>query len=184
LTWRSYATEIRDEYGLAPGVPNELREMVIEAHALGHRMLRIIEAARARTADDVDSLYTEWGRRYFAGLAASDDQLLAECVRASGLDADLLDAADDKRWDAPIVDAMETAYRFGGPKTQTPVIVIYDNPPHGFKGPVMSVAPTGDDAIRLWDALQVLSKERGFFEITRPRTSPPRPPTRPAVTAG
>ena len=46
----------------------------------------------------------------------------------------------------------------------------------GFKGPVMAPAPTGDDAVRLWDAVQVLSRSPGFFEITRPRANPPRPP--------
>jgi len=72
--------------------------------------------------------------------------------------------------------AMEVAYAFGGPKTQTPTIVIGDDPPHGFKGPVMAPAPTGEAAVRLWDAVQVISQEPGFFELTRPRANPPRPP--------
>ena len=83
------------------------------------------------------------------------------------------EAADDDKWDAPIVDAMEVAYSFGGPKTQTPTIVVRTDPPHGFKGPVMSPAPTGDAAVRLWDAIQVISEEPGFFEITRPRSKAP-----------
>jgi hypothetical protein len=28
----------------------------------------------------------------------------------------------------------------------------------------------------MWDAIQVLSREPGFFEITRPRVNKPRPP--------
>jgi len=68
---------------------------------------------------------------------------------------------------------MEVAYSFGGPKTQTPTIVVRTDPPHGFKGPVMSPAPTGDAAVRLWDAIQVISEEPGFFEITRPRSKAP-----------
>jgi hypothetical protein len=70
---------------------------------------------------------------------------------------------------------MEIAYHFGGPKTQTPTIVVRADPPHGFKGPVMAPAPTGDAAIRLWDAIQVVSREPGFFEMTRPRLNPPSP---------
>jgi len=92
------------------------------------------------------------------------------------LDADLIDAAHDAKWDAPIIEAMEVAYVFGGPKSQTPVIVVRAEPPRGFKGPVMAPAPTGEPAVRLWDALDVLAQEPGFFEITRPRTNPPRPP--------
>jgi hypothetical protein len=49
--------------------------------------------------------------------------------------------------------------------------------PHGFKGPVMAPAPVGEAAVRLWDAIEVLAAEPGFFEITRPRTNAPRPPS-------
>lgn len=64
---------------------------------------------------------------------------------------------------------MDVAYEFGGAKTQTPTIVVRDDPPHGFKGPVMEPAPTGPAAIRMWDAVQELSRHPGFYEITRPR---------------
>jgi hypothetical protein len=55
------------------------------------------------------------------------------------------------------------------------VIVVRTTPPHGFKGPVMCPAPTGETAARLWDAVQVIAQEPGFFEITRPRPNPPMP---------
>jgi len=71
---------------------------------------------------------------------------------------------------------MDVAYAFGGPKTQTPAIVVDASPPYGFKGPVMAPAPTGEAGVRLWDAVQVIAREPGFFEITRPRVNRPRPP--------
>jgi hypothetical protein len=52
--------------------------------------------------------------------------------------------------------------------------VVRADPPHGFKGPVMSPAPTGEAALQLWDALEVISSQSGFFEVTRPRSNPPR----------
>jgi hypothetical protein len=177
VTWRSYCLEIRDDYGVAPTVPEHLRETVIAAHAVSHRMLRIFEAARARVGEAaVDALLAAWGLRFFARGGARDDVLLSECLAAARVDPDLVDAADDEKWDAPIIEAMEVAYAFGGPKTQTPTIVVRSDPPHGFKGPVMAPAPVGEAAVRLWDAIQVLSEEPGFFEITRPRVNPPRPP--------
>lgn len=177
VAWQSYCLEIRDDYGVAPWVPAEYRQTAIEAHAISHRMLRVFEAVRAGSGEgDVDALYTAWGQRFFQRGSPRDDSLLTECLAACGLDTELLSAADDEKWDGPIVESMEVAYRYGGPKTQTPTIVVGDDPPHGFKGPVMAPAPTGEDAVRLWDAIQVLSRSSGFFEITRPRANPPRPP--------
>jgi 2-hydroxychromene-2-carboxylate isomerase len=194
LTWRSYCLEIRDDYGVAATVPEAYRERALDGHALSHRMLRVFEAARADSGEiAVDALYTEWGRRYFLGAgagagvgagaagtaaaagAAAGDALLSECLTGCGLSADLLAAADDDKWDVPIVESMEVAYEFGGPKTQTPTIVVRATTPYGFKGPVMAPAPKGEAALRLWDAIAVIAQEPGFFEITRPRANLPKP---------
>ena len=57
--------------------------------------------------------------------------------------------------------AMKVAYAFGGPKTQTPTIVVRADPPYGFKGPVMAPAPIGaslnanDSPVRLPTASSV-----------------------------
>jgi 2-hydroxychromene-2-carboxylate isomerase len=180
ITWRSFCLEIRDDYGVAPTMPEERREAAIAAHALSHRMLRIMEAARARAGNDaVDALLTAWGARFFPRGATRSDALPGECVAACGLDADLVDAANDEKWDALIIESTEAAYEYGGYKTQTPTIVVHDDPPHGFKGPVMAPAPTGDAAVRMWDALVTLSREPGFFEFTRPRKNRPIPPELP-----
>jgi predicted DsbA family dithiol-disulfide isomerase len=177
LTWRSFCLEIRDDYGVVPTMPEDRRAAALAGHALSHRMLRVFEAARAEVGEErVDALLTAWGRRFFARGATRDDSLLAECIDVCGLDARLIEAADAEEWDAPIVEAMEIAYEFGGYKTQTPTIVVRRDPPHGFKGPVMAPAPTGERAVRLWDAIMVLSEEPGFFEITRPRVNKPLPP--------
>ncbi|HEY1738967.1 MAG TPA: hypothetical protein VGI86_09670 [Acidimicrobiia bacterium] len=175
ITWRSYCLEIRDDYGVVPGMPEHMREAALAGHAVSHRMLRIFEAVRLDAGEDaVDTLYTVWGRRFFTRDAPRDDELLSQCVTACGLDDRVLGAADDEKWDVPIGESMEVAYEFGGPKTQTPTIVVRTDPPHGFKGPVMAPAPTGDAALRMWDAVEVLAQEPGFFEITRPRRNSPR----------
>jgi hypothetical protein len=177
VTWRSYCLEIRDDYGVAPWVAPEHRAAALAGHAVSHRMLRVFEATRATAGEaGVDALYTEWGRRFFRSGAPAIEDIVAQCVTACGLDADLVAAADEEKWDGPIGEAMEVAYAFGGPKTQTPTIVVRSDPPHGFKGPVMAPAPTGPAAVALWDALMVISAEPGFFEITRPRANPPRAP--------
>ncbi len=175
VVWRSYCLEIRDDYDVAPTVSADYRQIALKGHALSHRMLRIFEAARAASGEEaVDRLYTEWGRRYFAGPRPRTESLLTDCVGAAGFDPQLAEAADDAEWDEPICRSMEVAYAFGGPKTQTPTIVVWADPPHGFKGPVMAPAPQGPAALRLWDAVQALSEFPGFFEITRPRANTPR----------
>jgi hypothetical protein len=176
VSWRSFCLELRDDYGVAATVPEEYRQQALDGHALSHRMLRIFEAARAEGGEDiVDRLYAEWGARYFAAEHPSPEALLSDSVSAAGLDPRLVAAADDEQWDVPICAAMEVAYAFAGPKTQTPSIVIRTDPPQGFKGPVMATAPTDPHAVQLWDAIRVLSEQESFFEITRPRTRPPRP---------
>ena len=175
VQWKSYCLEIRDDYGAAPTVPESRREQVIAAHALSHRMLRVFESAKATAGDQiVDQMYTEWGERFFHPDAARGDELIAECIDACGLDGALMAAADEEKWDGPIIESMDVAYEFGGPKTQTPTLVIRSDPPRGFKGPVMAPAPTGDAALQMWDALMTLSAHPGFFEVTRPRANPPR----------
>ena len=137
---------------------------------------RICEAARAQDGEGaVDRLYTAWGALNFAAVRPEPEGLLVDCVATAGLPPDLRAAADDEKWDAPIREAMEVAYAFGGPKTQTPTIVVRADPPHGFKGPVMASAPTGPDAVRLWDAIQGALRDRtGSSRSTRPpRTNPP-----------
>ena len=99
-------------------------------------MLRIFEAARAQHGEGaVDALYTAWGLRFFDGHTPHDDTLLTVCLTACHLDAELSAAADDEKWDGPIVDAMEVAYAFGGPKTQTPTIVVDGDPAVRLQGP-------------------------------------------------
>jgi 2-hydroxychromene-2-carboxylate isomerase len=175
VRWRPFCLEIRDDYDVAPTVPPERRDAVIAAHELSHRMLRVIEAARAASGDGaVEPMYAAWGPRFF-GRRDRDDGVLAEVLASCDLDADLLGAATEEKWDEPIVAAMEIAYAFGGPKTQTPTIVVREEPAHGYKGPVMAPAPTGDAALELWDALQVLSRQQSVFELSRPRANRPVP---------
>lgn len=177
VVWESYCLEIRDDYGAAPTVPEARRAAVIAAHAESHRMLRIFEAVDADLGGDaVDRLYTEWGAHFFHRDAPTGDDLLTRCLDAAGLERSYLEAAGQEKWDQPILESMAVAYAFAGEKTQTPAIVVRSEPPHGFKGPVMAPAPTGEAALRMWDALVTLSAEPGFFEMTRARVNPPRPP--------
>src|SRR6478672_6184430 len=91
VTWRSYCLEIRDDYGVAPTMPEHNREAAIAAHALSHRMLRIFEAVRSRDGEEmVDALFSAWGRRFFVRERAADDELLSDCLAECQADPDLI----------------------------------------------------------------------------------------------
>ncbi len=143
-------------------------------------MLRVFEAVRADAGEPaVDALYTEWGPRYFGTdrsvLVAGGGSVINDCLAACGLDPSLVDAQHEDKWDAQILGSMQIAYAFAGQKAQTPTIVVESDPPYGFKGPVMCEAPTGEEAVRFWDAIQVIAEHQGFFELVRPRTASPMP---------
>jgi hypothetical protein len=178
ITWKSFSIEIRDDYDLAPGFPAERRALGLAAHEISHRMLRVFEAARAEFGESsVDRLYSAWGSRFFnlshEALLDGSHSLIEDCLTACLLGSSLADAQHEEKWDDPITASMQVAFAFGGNKTQTPTIVIESDTPHGFKGPVMSQAPTGEAAVRLWDAIVAISEHPGFFELTRPRASYP-----------
>ena len=145
VTWRSYCLEIRDDYDVAPTSCRAPREAVIAAHALSHRMLRDLRGGpRPVRRSGGRRAVRRVGPSFFVRERPATTAARRDCLAACGLDPDLLDAADDEKWDAPIVESMDVAYEFGGPKTQTPTIVVRADPPYGFKGPVMAPAPTGD----------------------------------------
>ena len=143
VVWRSYCLEIRDDYGVAPTMPAERREAADRGPRPLSSDVAHFRGGPARAGEDaVDALFNAWGPRFFVRDRAGDDELLLECLAACDADPDLLRAANDEKWDAPILESMTVAYAFGGPKTQTPTIVVRADEPFGFKGPVM--APAAD----------------------------------------
>jgi len=176
LTWRSFCLEIRDDYGVAPTMPEERREAAIAAHAVSHRMLRIMEAARASVGRRPSSRCSWRGAAVLParfGARRLDPRRVPRRVRPRRRPARRRGRGEVGRADRR-VDGDRLRVRRAQDADTT--IVMRDDPPHGFKGPVMAPAPTGEAAVRLWDAIQVLSREPGFFEFTRPRANVPRPP--------
>lgn len=172
LRWRSYSLEIRDGGHLPAAMPEEMQATAVAARSASRRVLRVFEALRAVVGEEpVDALYAAWGQRLFAAgrPAAPAPDLLAECLRACGLDPELGWLGDDETWDDLIAASMEEAYAVVGRGAQTPSLIVAGDPPRGLTGPVMSEAPTGAAALDLWDAVRVLLDEPHFFELRRPR---------------
>jgi len=180
LRWRSLSLAQRDGTELPPQVPEHIRALASAGRIQSHRLLRVFEALRAQSReDDIGGLYQMWGERLFGGPARTGPpqppgpELVAELAAAAGLPDEFAAAADDQSWDGVLSDSLDAASKACGPHPLSPTIVLDDESLTGLSGPVFSPAPTGEAALRAWDAVRVLLAEPGFFELRRARTGPP-----------
>lgn len=134
-------------------------------HAAGHRMDRVVEAARVAHSDAcVGPLYTALGERLHPGGQSDIDAVIAESLAEAGLPAELLAAADREDSDAALRESTERAIRAVGPGVGIPIVAVGGN---AIFGPVLKTRPTGDAADRLWDALVTMLETPGFSELKR-----------------
>jgi DSBA-like thioredoxin domain len=145
-----------------------------------HPAMRILAATKQQHGNAaVGKLYTALG----AWIHHDDDEhlkKLPEAIAAAGLPADIIDEGAEAKWDAIIEESTRTAYDIVGKEVGIPIVVI-DGAETTYFGPVLSPAPTGDEALKLWDAYVVLGSIRGVYEIKRTRDVGPLIPPRPVV---
>lgn len=93
----------------------------------------------------------------------------------AGLDSSLAAKADDESLDAAVRESHHAGMDPVGQDVGTPVI-HFPNGADGttaFFGPVVSPAPTGEEAGRLWDGLSILATTSGLYELKRTRDTKP-----------
>jgi 2-hydroxychromene-2-carboxylate isomerase len=157
-------------------------------HLRGHELLRVVTAAAEQHGDDVvGPLYTTLGRAIheqpvegtpdgFADVAqvqVARPADLGAVLRQVGLPEGLAAAAGDEGYDDAIRKSTEVALERAGDDVGTPVLTL--GPPDGpsFFGPILSELPTGDDALRLFEAVSTLAAYRPFTELKRSLRSLP-----------
>jgi hypothetical protein len=141
--------------------------------------MRVIEAARTRLGNDaVGRLYESLGTLIHHD---GDDHLvrLAEGIAAAGVEESIIGAADDGSLDAALEASTDRALSIVGQDAGIPIIVL-PGARNTFFGPVLSPAPTGDDALALWDAYVTLGRIDGLYEIKRSRSVGPQFGPRPS----
>jgi 2-hydroxychromene-2-carboxylate isomerase len=172
IDWRTFSLAMLNE---GKELPPDLLEMVPDLparQALGLQIIRMVESLRqAGRQEDVGRFYTESGTRVHVEQMPPERGTLEDAARAAGVE-DQLAAADDNGWDAAVRASLEEALRRAGPDVGSPVLVL-DGNDRGAFGPIVSPAPKGDDAVRLWDAVVSLHGVANFFELKRGRTGPP-----------
>jgi 2-hydroxychromene-2-carboxylate isomerase len=143
--------------------------------------VRVLQAAAGKYGDDVlGDLYTAIGTRYHdqGVLAAAKGPsrpaalraAMAEALESLGLDPALVESADSTEYDDAVRRSHDRGMSLVGQEVGTPVISVGDV---AYFGPVVSPAPKGEDAGRLWDGVLLVAGTDGFFELKRSRTREP-----------
>jgi hypothetical protein len=180
IRWRSFSGVIRDGgIRLSPKLPVERRAAALAGRKMAGHVLQVFEAVRAEHGEDaVGRVYTEFGRRVHAPgrLPGVTPNLLRDALDAADLDVGIEDRAADPVWQAAVKTSTDEALAMVGADAETPIVVLADSGPIGVSGPMLSWVPTGDAALRLWDAMRTLAEEPAFGEVRRRRQWPIRFP--------
>ncbi len=129
-----------------------------------------IAAAQKAGPEVLGPLYTALGERIHLQGREVDRAMVEEALTEVDLPVELADAMDSTEYD----EALEESHRDGmdrvGLDVGTPVISVEGV---SFFGPVVSPAPKGEDAGRLWDGVVLVAGTDGFFELKRTRDRDP-----------
>lgn len=146
-----------------------------EIHASGTMGLRVAARARAEQGNDaVAKVYTALGtsihnrdeRKLFV---ANTEQHVAGLLTAAGLPAEWATAVTDESFDSLIRAETELALERTGKDVGTPILTFRPGAADegSFFGPVISQIPRGDEAKKLWDAVETLATTSGMAELKR-----------------
>ncbi|GAA1105646.1 protein-disulfide isomerase-like protein with CxxC motif [Nocardiopsis composta] len=157
----SVLNEGRDE------LPQKYRDIMER----GWGPVRVAIAAEQRFGNEIlGPLYTALGTRFHlrgeeVGLPAVRDAL-----KELDLPEDLADAAESADYDEALRRSHHDGMDRVGEDVGTPVISVDGV---SFFGPVVTPAPKGEAAGRLWDGVVLVAGTDGFFELKRTRTRDP-----------
>ncbi|RCG26068.1 disulfide bond formation protein DsbA [Streptomyces diacarni] len=155
---------------------DDLPERYRELMARGWGPVRVCIAAEQEHGSDVlGPLYTAIGTRVHPGGRELSREVLIEALEEVGLPAALADAADTDTYDAALRASHEEGISLVGQEVGTPVIAVPDEVGKqvAFFGPVVTPAPKGEAAARLWDGTLMVASTPGFFELKRTRDVEP-----------
>ncbi len=105
------------------------------------------------------------------GRRPAEDSLafLGGLLAANGFDPDLIAAADDESHDDYIRAETELALSRTGRDVGTPILTFHpgEATESSYFGPVIAKAPKGEDALKLWDAVETMATMSGMAELKR-----------------
>ncbi|MFD5392386.1 DsbA family protein [Streptomyces sp. NPDC127074] len=173
ITWHVMSLAVLNETRLDQ-LPEHIRDLMGRAWA----PVRTLTAAQIAYGSDVlEPLYTALGTRYHLKQEPKTRATIEAALKDAGLPADLADAGDTDTHD----EALRISHREGitlvGSEVGSPIIAVPGpHTPSGkvaFFGPVVTPAPKGEEAARLWDGTLTVASTPGFYEIKRSRVVGP-----------
>lgn len=129
-----------------------------------------IAAEQEHGSEVLDRLYTELGTRFHVQAQERDRSVVEDALRAAGLPVELADAMNSERYDEVLKKSHDEGMDQVGSDVGTPVIAFEGV---AFFGPVVTPAPKGEAAGKLWDGVRLVAATEGFYELKRSRTSDP-----------
>jgi 2-hydroxychromene-2-carboxylate isomerase len=133
--------------------------------------IRVVAAAASERGPEVLlPLYTAIGARIHVQGRREDPNVLPEALAEVGLPESLVSAADSDEFDEVIKASHHEAFDEVGIDVGTPVLRVRGT---AIFGPVVTPAPKGEAAGRLFDGLALLAETDGFFELKRTRDRKP-----------
>jgi hypothetical protein len=148
-------------------ISDEYRERL---HAAWGPVRVVMAVALAHGDEAVDRLYTELGTRFHNQGRDKTRPTIEEALAAAELPVALADAMDDETLDDAVKKSHHEGVDLVGDDVGTPIIRVDGQ---AFFGPVVTPAPRGEAAGRLWDGVVVVTSTPGFFELKRTRTVRP-----------
>ena len=120
-------------------------------------------------------LYTALGTRIHLQQQEQGHDLFVGALTDCGLDPALADAATSEEYDELLRESHFAGMNPVGMDVGTPVIHTpgADGSKIAFFGPVVTPAPKGEAAGKLWDGVLLVAGTPGFYEIKRTRTDGP-----------
>ncbi|RBL85767.1 disulfide bond formation protein DsbA, partial [Streptomyces cavourensis] len=125
--------------------------------------------------DVVGPLYTALGTRFHNNGEGPTREAVVGALKDVGLPEDLVEYADKDTYDTELRASHKEGIEKVGQEVGTPVIAVpgADGEQVAFFGPVVTPAPKGEDAAKLWDGTLLVASIPGFYEIKRTRTQGP-----------
>lgn len=130
----------------------------------------LVAAAQAHGEQVLGPLYTAMGTRIHREGAGSGKDMVEGALADVGLPLALAGAMATTEYDDALRASHEAGVSRVGPDVGTPILATVD---FAIFGPVVTPAPRGAAAGRLWDGLVLVAGTDGFFELKRTRDRKP-----------